>query len=53
MRDTVMEIFLEKPSRMFATDMAHLINIHTLKNLEEEGAVAISSLAKKVGARSA
>ena len=41
LRDTVMEIFLEKPSRMFATDMAHLINIHTLKNLEEEGAMAV------------
>ena len=41
LRDTVMEIFMEKPSRMFATDMAHLINIHTLKNLEEEGAMAV------------
>lgn len=41
-RDTAMEIFIEKPSRMFASDMAKLINIHTLKNLEEEGIVALN-----------
>ena len=40
-RDTAMEIFIEKPSRMFATDMVHLMDIHSLKNLEEEGALAV------------
>ena len=40
-RDTAMEIFTERPSRMFASDMAHLIGIHTLKNLEEEGGMPV------------
>ena len=39
--DRVMEIFIEKPSRMFASDMAHLMDIHTLKSLEREGPMAV------------
>ena len=35
LKKKVQEIFFDKPSKMFAKDLAHLLNIHSLTNITE------------------